>query len=628
MARFGSDNISPGYIELVATSKRKTKEDLRIKELIPQEILEYSEGLQAILAAYYEFMNMEEFIYLENQEFTSVVLDNRVEFRIPDPENKNTRFFTDESGVESALQIELSDGSFEIIPLTSINVSITNGNELPGSLAKSTSEIGKTFTVRGLDNYNNSTARLTTQVVNWVSPGPSYAINTLEESLDIDTTLDQYLELIQKEIAPFIPRNITVDKRTLYKNIIEFYRLRGSSDSIEVFFRLLFNDSVEITQPYDQTLIPSSGAWDINPSLPRGGQYLNNKGFLSDNIKIHDSFRYQKFSYLIKTGRGLVDWEALYNRLVHPAGFIFFGEILILIELTRRVLGDTDKNIRINRKTLSSMPGRQPGVIGDEDFPVLIKAFASVFAPVLYPRIHKSGQLSLNLVGGALNSISIANSGWGYETTPNVTFSGNAIEGQTTVEPTIQLVMGQFGEIDEVIIIDGGSGWQSLFINVEGNPNSTQIADLFILGANNKSYKTAPTIIFSEPTAKDAFGDPLPTNETASAVFVLDSNGRIVDIDFISRGSGYIFEPDVHVNSGASNEFRAKNIERKLIIYSNHPDVFSPIFDSNNYFSDKTKAESQLLQLNYNVQQLGDVKIEDVSANINRNNVNSFIQIN
>lgn len=620
MSSFSSDDISPGYIELVASTKRKTKEDIRIDQLIPQQVIENSTGIENLLKAYYTFMNMDEFIYQENETFTDIILDNKATFRIPDPQNKNNAFFTDESGADSTLKIFLLDGTTVEIELTEQNVGITNGNELPGSLGQSTSEIGKTFTVFGLNDYNNLRCELVTIVKYWVGPGPSYVMNTIEEALDIDSTSENYLELIQKEIAAVIPRDITVDKRNLYKNIVDFYKVRGSTDSIEIFFRLLFNDSVEVSYPYNETLIPSSGAWDINPSLPKGGQYLDNKGFLSDRIKIQDSLRYQKFSYLIRTGKNVIDWEAIYNRLVHPAGFIFFGEILILIELTKRVLGE--------ELTLSAMPFRQPGVIGLEDLPVLVAMFASVFSPVLYPKIHRSAEVGAILQAGELVSIPVREKGWGYSSAPSVTFNGTAIEGETPVNPTLNLIVGEYGEIDEIEIVDGGSGWAQLFINIAANPNATQIADVFVLGANNKVYKNAPTVIFSEPTAKDAEGNPLVSNAIAQAQFVLDAEGKIESISITNPGSGYIFEPTAHVNSGAANEYRAKDIEPILILPLNHKQNLSRTLEENSYYSLKQKPESQFLNLNYKIEDFASTVISDIDISIiNKNNVNSFIHI-
>jgi outer membrane receptor protein involved in Fe transport len=149
---------------------------------------------------------------------------------------------------------------------------------------------------------------------------PSYVLNSINNSRDIDEADDQYLSLIQREIAVTIPKSIVTDKVRLYKNLVRYYSIRGSQESIELFFRILFNDTVELYYPYKDVLIPSSGKWQS--SL---GAFADNTGFLSDTIKLQDSFFYQKFSYVIRTGNNVSTWRDVYNRLVHPAGFIFFG---------------------------------------------------------------------------------------------------------------------------------------------------------------------------------------------------------------------------------------------------------------------------------------------------------------
>ena len=455
--------LTPGAIEIEQGTLSSTREDVRLSQIIPSEILENKDKLDKFLQAYYTFMNMDEFIFQETNTFSDVVLNGQAQFRISDPNNENNKFFTDESGASSTLVLTSPTGTITNITLNAINVAITNGNELPGTLATSTSEIGKTFTVTGLSAYNNHTAKLTTIQKNWVGPGPSYVMNTIEEAMDIDTNDDGYLELMQKEIAATIPRGVTVNKRTLYKQIIDFYRLRGTTDSIEIFFQILFNDFAEIEFPYDKVLIPSSGNWDINASLSRGGQYLDNKGFLSDSIKIQDSKKFQKFSYLIKTGKNLSDWDLSYNKLVHPAGFIFFAEILIFLQLTKAVLGedeiDTDQirndGLPLNvRKVLSAIPTRQPGIVGPEDVPLLVEMFVSTFLPNPTVKIHKSGTVSLTLKNGVINTITITNGGTGYTAVPTITTSDAAVASGFTTASLTPVITN--GSVASVTITDGG----------------------------------------------------------------------------------------------------------------------------------------------------------------------------
>ena len=575
---FSSDNASPGYIESVASSKKKTKEDLRTPELIPSEILSNASGIETLLNAYYDYMNLEEFIYQENEIYTDVVLDNKAVFRISDPRSENDHFFTDEDGANSTLTVTDSSGTITTITLNDANVAITNGNNLPGSLANSLSEIGKTFTVTGLDSYNTQTATLTTPIKYWAGPGASYALNTIEEAMDIDSAAANYLELIQKEIAAVIPRSIQVNKRTLYKSIIDYYKIRGSADSIEVFFRLLFNDTVEIEYPYDSTLIPSSGNYDTGLN-----QYLDNKGFLSDNIKIHDSDFYQKFSYLIRTGQNLSSWNDVYARLVHPAGFKYFAEILLQLFATREELGDDEKEsaflqnytgdtdagnkrplgnllyreypsgtAETPRFTLSSMPGKQPGVIGIEDLPLLVEMFGSMFLPFTFAEIHKSASISLTVSSGAVTGATITDAGFGYSSAPSITVNGVALSGQTISAATVTCTIDSEGKVNAVTISNGGSGYQSAFASVAANSNNGQVASINLIANENKSYSEPPGITISDPTSVDEFGVPLSSNVTATAKYLLQPTS-VSHIELLSGGSSYTTQPDISFSNPSSH---------------------------------------------------------------------------
>lgn len=185
---------------------------------------------------------------------------------------------------------------------------------------------------------------------------PSYELNTISEERDIDTA-EHYLDQIQKEIAASVPRNITTDRKKLYKRLVDYYNIRGSADSIETFFKIFLNDNVEVYYPKNDMLIPSDGKWDANSN-----RYLTNDGFLSDKKKLQDSYFYQKFSYVIRTGTNVEQWRDVFNKLVHPSGFIFFGEIFLFI-------------MAANEQ--SKMPLFQPGLISAEDLPVIIQIMAA-----------------------------------------------------------------------------------------------------------------------------------------------------------------------------------------------------------------------------------------------------------
>ena len=623
MALYGSDHENPNYVESIGSLKRKTKEDIRLDTIIPQNILEDSinsdgsPNVKTLLEYYYKFMNMEEFIYTSTETKTDLLAASTIwagkakaAFRIVDPNNENNEFFNGDTVGSSVLKV----GS-TVIPMTNNSEPIvSNGNELPGSLKNSSSEYGKTFTVEDIPaTHIGKEATLTTTITHWVGPGPSYVLNAIEEAMNIDENTDNYLEMMQKEIAQAIPRNLSsVEKRALYKNITELYKLKGSQDSIEVFFRLLFNESVEVDYPWDKTLIPSSGDWDGDQN-----RYLDHKGWLSDTIKLQDSKYYQKFSYNIKTGRNLSDWQYAFDKLVHPAGFIFFGEILIMTQLTRAILGDGQRVSRLigpeglfpdedgnygyinvyprsNRKTLSSMPGLQPGVIGAEDVALLVEAFASTFLPNIIAKIDQSANFSTDISGGNITAINIMNGGWGYSSAPTLTITGD--NGSSA---TATCTIDGNGVVETVTITNAGSGYTTGYTTASANPDVGKVKTLLLSNLADKTYAVAPILTFDAPTSKDADGVLLSSNITARATVQLDAEGEISGFEILEDGNneyggnGYVTNPKIRIASPTESENRGKDVKEIAIIMLNHvANVQSGTYASgfktlsgNNYFN-------------------------------------------
>ena len=617
-----TEKNSPGYIESSGSTKNKTKEDIRYSQLLPAHILEDAPMLDSLLKAYYTFLNLDEFIYQETKTFTDVILNGQAQFRIPDPENNNDEFFVDSTGASSTLVVQNLDGTTANISLTDINVTISNGNELPGSLANLATETGKTFTVTGLSAFNSLSCTLTTIVKKYVGPGPSNVMSSIEGALDIDQNSLNYLELMQKEIAAAIPRNVTVNKRNLYKQILDFYKLRGNSDSIEIFFRLLFNEEVIVERPYDKTLIPSSGNYDTSQN-----RYLDNRGFLSDRIKLQDSFRFQKFSYLIKTGKNVSDWKDVYDKLVHPAGFIFFGEILILLNLVNVGTQAFRKQLPaisgVSRKLNSAMPIRQPGAIGIEDIPILVEAFVSSFLPNLDARIHKSGTVALTLTSGQLTKVEVLEPGFGYSSAPAITISGDGSNAAATIGITSN---GQL-DVDAITISNAGSGYTQIAGSVAANPSVGKLAAIDISALADKNFDVAPTLVFEAPTSLDVNGQPLGTNVTATATLNINSDGEITGTTITNQGNGYVVDPIIRIESKVGNEQRAKDLEPILKINFNHKPDNSETLDENRSFNLKAPFDRQRIYNNNNrIEQIASTQLQNVgSISINRYNVGSIV---
>ena len=246
------------------------------------------------------------------------------------------------------------------------------------------------------------------------SNNSGFYLNSLDIQRDIDYVEDNLLTELQNEIGIAVPRDFATNPRTFYKHLIEFYRSRGTPESITSFFRAIYDDEVETYFPFIDILNPSDGNWtdqsaaivadrtqftpwntftisgtptvvtgnnddgnaaffdddivfvnntyktpgtdyteevfsdtttkyrltftsalannDVVRTYPKG-LFTTADGFLSDKKFLQDSYYYQKFSYVLKTGANVDDWKNAFTRLVHPAGFKFFGEIAIFIQM-------------------------------------------------------------------------------------------------------------------------------------------------------------------------------------------------------------------------------------------------------------------------------------------------------
>jgi hypothetical protein len=89
----------------------------------------------------------------------------------------------------------------------------------------------------------------------------------LSDANDIDLSNDFYLEQLKKELLPFFPVETSLDKRKFLKFAIEFYKAKGTTNSIKFLFRALFNENIDIYLPKDDILKASDGRWALPLAL-------------------------------------------------------------------------------------------------------------------------------------------------------------------------------------------------------------------------------------------------------------------------------------------------------------------------------------------------------------------------
>jgi len=168
-------------------------------------------------------------------------------------------------------------------------------------------------------------------------------IKDLYEIRDIGKTDLKYLDSLFAEIGLSLSSQFISNPREILKNLAKFFRVKGSLYSAEGFFRGFFDTYVEIEYPKEKIFLLDDPLSILGPNSPK---------------KIQDGRLHQVLSHLVKTSVPLKQWEQLYKKFVHPAGFYLHADAQLYTNPKYKpvgVLSDaTPLNLRI--ETDSSIP--------------------------------------------------------------------------------------------------------------------------------------------------------------------------------------------------------------------------------------------------------------------------------
>lgn len=145
-------------------------------------------------------------------------------------------------------------------------------------------------------------------------------IDAISAVRDGDQNNTEALDKLIAEIGDGLQSSAFFDNpRLMVKLLSKFYRSKGTVLSAEGFFRAFFNEEASIEYPKTQI-------FTIND---KDNNFLSHEiGFDSQKF-IQDNRRFQVFSILVKAGISVIDYENLYKKFVHPAGFYFEGEVAL-----------------------------------------------------------------------------------------------------------------------------------------------------------------------------------------------------------------------------------------------------------------------------------------------------------
>lgn len=140
-------------------------------------------------------------------------------------------------------------------------------------------------------------------------------INTLEYDLfalrDLDEVNLRYIDRLFYEIGNGASANYFIKPRLVGKLLSFLIKNKGNEFSANLFFRLFFDQAIEIQYPKNNLFIVAESP-------------LNNTQYV-----IQDGAKYQFLSVLIRSAIPISRWESLYRNFVHTAGYYLSGDIVI-----------------------------------------------------------------------------------------------------------------------------------------------------------------------------------------------------------------------------------------------------------------------------------------------------------
>ena len=300
-------------------------------------------------------------------------------------------------------------------------------------------------------------------------------IQQLMQYADVDETIDQFFDEFKEAFLRTIPRELTagVNERNLLKNIKDLYRSKGTKKGHELFFRILLNEDPILYYPTKDMLRVSDGTWiedqilrvtlgDDTILMEDASTTAGDIFILNENggqIKTEDSVT--GTSDLLKligqeiTQAAVTDNSILVGGAYYGLGYSIIGQATALID---NVVAYTFQGEKVYELIIST-----DSVVGTFATGHTITATANDDVDVTL-----TGKLASILTSYDLtNSVSSQY----YALTDPLTVSGeNGNDAAVSIESLTS------GTITEMIVDDGGSGYEINDIITVNNANTNGTA--------------------------------------------------------------------------------------------------------------------------------------------------------
>jgi len=431
-----------------------------------------------------------------------------------------------------------------------------------------------------------------------------YQIRNLLNYKLIDQTTDDFIKYFKNDFLPYFPDSIALDERKLLKAATKFYQKKGSEESIQFLFRVLYNKDAEIYYPKQNILRLSVGKWQLPQSIKLTLSDVNLnfdisklKGRIGIGSESNTSCVIESVNLTIDPtlNREIVEmFISNVSRSFTPGEFIkinygadILGNQLIFKE---KIIGSISGiTIDPNNQGLKYVGTKYnpDGSIAYAGDPVsIIGGLADSLDAI--PAVAYVG----NVTTGSLKTITVQNGGYGYRLDPNTIV--NVITANGDVGTGAQAIVDGIDTSNQVFLVLNTDSIQyranvTLGANNFGFSNTTNANLTTVLGnaftfaniavgpiahmnvtVGGSGYGSVPSLnllsVFDTDYSRDLYAvyiaNPTPTNlqnyQLSKAALKL--LGRIAAVRVLNGGSGYsnttdVITVDSSIGYGATFDF-------------------------------------------------------------------------
>lgn len=368
--------------------------------------------------------------------------------------------------------------------------------------------------------------------------------------MDIDNTLDEFIDYFYNEFLNYFPKDILGDKTKVAKIAKELYQSKGTPASYEFLFRILYNSPVEFFFTKDAVLRASDGVWYVSKALNLD---TSNLDFL--NIE-----KYQVFGETSKSvatiENSIFDGQKIVIYISNIQRSFQSGEYI-------RIIDADNQAVYVNGSMLrSKIVGQVNDIVINKDFRGLLYQVGdpvSISGGLNSPTGRGASAVVKSVTRGSLQNIRVLEGGYGYQSNPNTIINISGTSGAAAVvssldpnpRKTANIALVPINTIMNQVPVSIGAN----------NYNFTNTANANTSLANAFSYLSLTTYPISAVILNNqGSGLSTPPAITAESYYATDNTavvgnirslGILAPIQIINAGDGYAAN-DLIVFTGGS----------------------------------------------------------------------------